>query len=136
VEREAASASAPQKTVAKVGIAPPEAIVEVDGARRPVIQGAVSIEGDPGDMVTIVATVGSARVERRVSILKNGLAEPSSIVVTSVAPPMPVAKAPDPKRAASHAATPAPSKPAAAALPATAPSPKPASTGPKVQTNW
>ncbi len=68
-------------TAAKVRIDPLDATVQVDGSARLLQGGFLTLTGEPGDVVTVVASVGSRRIERRVSLLKGGFAEPNTIVV-------------------------------------------------------
>jgi hypothetical protein len=120
----------PAKAIAKVTIQPATATVQVDGKPSGLVDGVLSLEGEPGDTRTVVAVSGAARVETRVTILKGGIADPSTINIVvpkrAGAPARAPAAAPPPKPAPAAAAP-------AAATPAPA-APKPA--GPNFQKDW
>ncbi len=106
--RVTAEPPAPASRQRHIAILPANASVTVDGSPRPLDAGALMLEGDPGDTFLVVVMLEAARVERRVSILKDGGVEPSSIEL------------PAPKTAAPPAAARV-SKPASAARPGASP---------------
>jgi len=110
---------------ARVAIQPASATVTVNGKPQDVIDGAVSLEGLPGDTFTIAATVGTIRIEREVTILRGGLVRPDQVTVAvpaaaSAKPgPVPPTKASAPTKATTTATAtpPPPPKPTATAGP-------------------
>jgi len=75
------SASAASSSKVRVAVQPASATVTVDGVAREVVDGAIVLEGLPGDSFTVVATVGSNRVEREMTLLRGGAVRPDNITV-------------------------------------------------------
>lgn len=110
----------PAKMTSKIIIAPPTATVEVDGVAQTLDNGVLSFPAEPGDTFTVVASFNGVKIEKRVSILKGGIAEPNTITV-------PARKAAAARPAGGKTTTTA-AQPAAVTAPKTA--------APKIQNDW
>jgi serine/threonine protein kinase len=90
---QAASAEpAPRATAAarfspRVLVRPEGAKVTVRGVPRPVVDGAITVEGEAGEVVPVVLEVGGISAEVSVAITRDGTASPST--VTGPRPPEP-----------------------------------------------
>ena len=127
----AATTSAPPALAAtallavNVPITPRDADVTVAGAPRALsTDGALALEGQPGDSFDVVVSRGKARVEEHVVILKDGTATPSAIELKIPAGTAGVA----PKTAATGAAAAPPATTATPAATPTTATPKPKDT--------
>jgi serine/threonine-protein kinase len=82
----AAASVAPQE-IARVAIVPADAKVTVDGVAHSLVDGVLSLEGEPGAELRVVVTAYGRSVDQVVVLGKGGLAHPDKIVVAKAGPP-------------------------------------------------
>jgi serine/threonine-protein kinase len=118
------ASGAPSAKIAKLVVSPPTAKVTVDGAPRDLVDGSLSLPGEPGESFVVVATVGTSRTEKTVVLLKGGLVAPDRIVVSTGSTSTNV-----------PTASPSVKKPPPAALSSIA-APAPSPSGPTLKSSW
>lgn len=79
-----------ERRVARLGVVPAHAKVRVDGVQVPVREGAVVLEGAPGQAFAVEVSLGSHIVERTVVMQRDGQSAPRSIAIGAVQAPPPV----------------------------------------------
>ena len=129
--------------VVRVPVKPPNAKVSIAGTPRDLVDGALVLEGKPGESFVVVVELDGRRSEVPVAITSDGKAIPHQVELTADKPAASVepakaggdpAKAPRPIVAATH-----PSADPAAAKPSAAPAPSPAPVGsslPELKKSW
>lgn len=78
-----------EAVIARLGVAPPNAVVRVNGSLRPVAGGEVELEGLPGDSFVVELSLDGRSMQHTVVMKRDGETSPASIELAAPARPGP-----------------------------------------------